>query len=177
MRPNDEDTIVLFHVNLMMERRGYLLKENREREGVSVYSYPENKKEEVLVWISSHEKLNIDGIKEYVALLESYRKKHGILIFPTTITSSAKKVLENLYKFNIELFQKQEFMYDFQQLRYYSPHVRAEETVAQDLKKRFGSHLLLLLRTDPVCRYFGFEKGEIIKVQRKNGTIVYRLVK
>jgi DNA-directed RNA polymerase subunit H (RpoH/RPB5) len=46
-----------------------------------------------------------------------------------------------------------------------------------DMRKKFGTSLPSLLRTDPIVRYYHFQKGDVIRVTRRNGTQIYRLVK
>ena len=51
------------------------------------------------------------------------------------------------------------------------------EDEKKDFLSNFGSKIPFLLKTDPIVRYFNFEKGDIIKVIRKDNYISYRIVK
>jgi len=162
----------------MLERRGYekqieVATENNTR----AFLFSHATRSDVLVWYFCYDKMNIDSIKEFIHLLENQQIKHGIIVYQNTITTSTRKVIENLFQFRIELFELKEFQYDLTQFRYFCPHDVLEPATMADMRKKFGSSLPSLLRTDPVVRYYNFQKGDIIRIARKNGTQAYRVVK
>jgi DNA-directed RNA polymerase I, II, and III subunit RPABC1 len=141
-----------------------------------VYAHTQTQKQ-VLVWYYAQEKMNIDSIKEFVYYLESKKIQHGIIIYQTTITSSTKKVIDNLFQFCIEIFELKELVYDITQFKYYCHHECVSPSESLEIKKKFGHSLPSLLKSDPVVRYYGFSKGDIIRIFRKNNTIAYRIVR
>ena len=162
----------------MLARRGYEKQAEVATENNTLaflFSHPTCG--DVLVWYFCYDKMNIDSIKEFIFLLENHQIKHGIIVYQNTVTTSTRKVIENLFQFKIELFELKEFQYDLTQFRYFCPHHVLEPAVMAEMRKKFGSSLPCLLRTDPVSRYYNFQKGDIIRVSRKNGTQAYRLVK
>lgn len=165
-------TVVHQNTNKMLTARGYsfMTKEN------DVYVYT-NASKKLIVWFFENDKLNIDAIKDFVMILEEMKIKHGIVIYRGSVTSSTKKILEQMYKFRIELFSASEFKYCLTDHMYYVPHRRLKVSDTEDIMKRFGTGLPILLRTDPVSRYFNFVKNDIVEITRKNGSIAYRVVK
>jgi len=54
--------------------------------------------------------------------------------------------------------------------------VDINEKNAEDFKKSKTDKFPILLKTDPVARFYGFSKGDIIKITRKNGYVTFRRV-
>jgi len=142
----------------------YILFSNSDNDNIIFYFYDQ-------------EKLNIDAIKEFINVLEQHSITHGMIVYKNIITSSCKKILSNLFKYEIELFFMKELLYDITKFKYYCVHDRLNEKEAKKIKEKFGSSLPILLKNDPISRYFYFQKNEVIKITRRNGTIAYRVVK
>ena len=68
-------------------------------------------------------------------------------------------------------------MYDITEHRLFRPHIKVLEDEANKIFKQMGRKFPILLLTDPVCRYFAFNKDDLIKIIRKNGFISYRIVR
>jgi DNA-directed RNA polymerase I, II, and III subunit RPABC1 len=135
-----------------------------------------NKKDKFLkVFICLYSKLNIERIKAYIQELEQSQIKHCIIIYDDVITSSCKKILEFMVRFTFETFHLNEMQYDLTQHVLYNIHEKLppQEVSAISCIKSFP----VLLKSDPVCRYFHFQRGDVIRVRRKNGVIVYRVVR
>ena len=162
------------NLQLMMLNRGFVFIKKRE-DCYMIYANTDNHK--IIVWCYEYDKLNIDGIKEFIHILETEKFKHGIIIYQNIMTSSTKKVLENMYKFEIEIFLLKELQYDITKLRYYCVHEKLTSEESKKVKEIFGTSLPNILKTDSVSRYFHFHKNDIIKITRRNGTIIYRVVK
>jgi DNA-directed RNA polymerase subunit H (RpoH/RPB5) len=139
--------------------------------------YSNNQNDKIIVWCFEQEKLNIDCIKEFINLMDKEKYKSGMIIYQSMLTSSTKKLLDNLYKFEIELFLVKELQYDLTKFKYYCIHEKLSSDDAKKIKEQFGNSLPFILKTDIVSRYFHFQKNDIIKITRRNGTIAYRVVK
>ena len=164
------------YTELMLERRGYDTKLPLG-ESAMAYLFQNATGSTVLVWYFCFDKLNIDSIKEFIHMLETNCVEHGIIVYQSTVTSSTRKVIDNLYQFKIELFELKELQYDLTSFRYFCQHDKLDTAEAVKIKQKFGTSLPTLLRTDPVVRYYHFQKGEIIRITRRNDTQIYRLVK
>ena len=46
-----------------------------------------------------------------------------------------------------------------------------------DFIKRMGQDIPIIYKGDPVSRFYNFEKGDIVRILRKDNTIGYRIVK
>lgn len=135
--------------------------------------------ERLFIFFNTGDKLNIDSVKSYVEILEEEKAKHAIIIY-NNITPVAKKSIDNVFDMTIELFSLEEVQYNITTHKWVPPHSRVPENEANQIKEKFGKNIPSILKTEPVCRFFGFKKGELIKIIRASEDgpyITYRLVK
>lgn len=131
----------------------------------------------ILIMISGTEKFNIDTMKKIILQLQEHQKSHAIVVYQNMITSLAKKAIEHIHEYTIETFEKKELQYNPTHHRLYCPHLRIPTSqVRKEISADLNS-LPVLLRTDVISRYFGFQKGDVIRIDRKNGSVAYRFVK
>ena len=132
----------------------------------------------VYIFIFTNEKLNINGIKEHVTILEEDGIKNSIIVYNRDITSSAKKFVVSLADtINIELFAFKEMMFNLTQNKYYNRHEKLSTKDSGQFLTKYGKEIPGLLKNDIVVRYFNFQKGDVIRIHRNDGTISYRIVK
>lgn len=157
----------------IMKDRGYVIW--LDVENVSICSTRDNKSH-IMVYICQTEKFNIEGVKYAIYQLQQHHLKHVIIVYQNLITSSAKKAIEHLQDYVIELFEKKDLQFNPTHHRLYCPHIklgRHQDEVPADQVNL----LPILLRTDVIARYFHFNRGDVIKILRKNGSVAYRIVK
>ena len=103
----------------MLTDRGYVITDN----SVDDKLIAQDSQSSLIVLISSVDKLNINIIKEYIKLIEQLQITRCIIVYNNCITSSAKKVIENLQHIDIEVFNENELQYNIC-LLYTSPSPR-----------------------------------------------------
>ena len=129
-----------------------------------------------IVFINEDDKLNIQGIKEKISIMNKENANSCIIIYRSTVTSSAKKSLETL-EYDFELFALHELQLNITRHRLVPRHTRVLSTEKEELDKNYKGKLPILLHTDPISRYYAFKRGEYIRITRKDGSIIYRIVK
>ena len=159
--------------NDMLNDRGFVYTEMIEDQ----YKIYEKDSHKLVVIISQSDKLNIDYMKEYIKLLSDNDIKSCIIAYNNDITPSAKKVVENLFQYSIELFTLNELQYNITKHRLYNKHEKLDKEQRSKFVEKYGTKVPVILEKDPVARYFNFKKGNIIRVTRKGDIIVYRIVK
>lgn len=162
----------------MMIDRGYTIQYiDREMSKAEQYVIKANKQNEwCLVCINDEEKVNIAGIKERISMLNRESANACIIIHRSSVTSTAKKSIETL-DYNFEFFSLSELQLNITRHRLVPRHVRVTDEERKLLENTFKGKLPHLLLTDPVCRYYAFRRGEYIRIHRKNGSMIYRVVK
>ena len=159
----------------MMSSRGYDIDINDVNDDQIIFTNSCNK--QIIVFFCSLQKLNINSIKEYIKLIEEKELNHAIIIYLNIITSSAKKVVENLYNVTIELFTSDELQFNITEHSIVPTHIQLSDAEDAEFKTKYGIKIPVIMKTDPISRYYNFTRGKIIKIIRYNNSISYRIVK
>ena len=122
--------------------------------------------------------MGVDCLKKHLKETCTESVKDYIIVYENQITSTCNRIISDLFQYNIELFCLEDFLFDFTELYYYIPHERVKnQEKINELRERYDTKFPILLSSDPVCKYFGFKKNDIIKVIRSDKEIAYRIVK
>ena len=135
-----------------------------------------DKDDTILVFINEDEKLNIQGIKDKISFMNKESANRCIIIYKSNVTSSAKKSLETL-EYDFELFSLNELQLNITRHRLVPRHSRILSSEKDELDSKYKGKLPILLNNDPISRYYAFKRGEYIRITRKDGSIMYRIVK
>lgn len=172
-----EVTTAIQNLIRMLEQRGYALADRNQLIFEKADDSPcKPSSRRIKVFMCLHSKLNIERIKSYIQELEMHRILHCIILYDDVITSSCKKIFECMVRFEFETFHLDRMQFDITQHRLYNPHERLTKDEVAQLgmsTKKFP----IILKSDPVCQYFHFQKGDILRIRRKDGVIVYRIVR
>ena len=157
----------------MVQDRGYII-DDTKNDFFCIRGHRNN--DVILCFLEEDDKLNIQGIKDKISVMNKEGSKKCIIVYRSSVTSSAKKSLETL-EYEFELFGIHELQLNITKHRLVPKHSRVTPSEKQELDTKFKGKLPFILHTDAVCRYYGFSKGEYVRITRKNGIIIYRLVK
>ena len=150
----------------MFEARGYKIESiNRN----AIFGFTDKDKSVYLV-ILEDSKFNIDVIKYYYGYVVKNSIQHLIIVYEDLMTPSVKKII-NKMGIPVEIFKYKELIYNITKHYLVPKHERVERD-GRDI-----SNYPIIKRNDPVCRFYNFQTGDLIRIHRKNGTIYYRVVK
>lgn len=138
--------------------------------------YAENGSKRILVFLCREDKLKIQEAKEKIYVMNRENVKRCIIIYMNDITPTAKKSFETIQEYNIELFSVKELQFNITTHRLVPKHVLATEAEREELKI-YHNKLPVLLYTDVIRRYYDYKRGDIIRITRKDNSIIYRVVK
>lgn len=130
----------------------------------------------IMAFMADINKFNVNRVQEYIAFMNELNIHHGVIVYKDNVTSMAKKIVDSSQDIVIELFMEEELQYNITRHRLVPKHFRLSDEEAIVFKARYGLNFPTLLRSDPVCRFFGYNKGDVIKVIRKD-SIIFRIVK
>ncbi len=156
----------------IMYARGYTMIKECEN-----YILMNDTNDEHVIIFNCDESLTIHNMKLYLQIMSQHNIKHSIIIYKDKVTPSAKKIITISSEFIIEIFTYDEMSINITNHKYYFPHIKVDDTIKQNLLDKYGKHLPIILKSDPVVRYLNFKKGDILKIIRKDDFIHYRLVK
>ena len=156
----------------MICQRKYKICEKKENCFIGV-----NSDKKIIVFTNPVSKFNVDSVKEYIKISSGFGINHCIIVYTDSVTSMAKKLIENSVDIKIELFMSTELQFNITRHRLVPTHIKLDDVDAKKFKKQFGLKFPAILKTDPISRFYGYERGDIIKIIRPSDYIMYRIVK
>ena len=163
-------------VTEIITQRGYNITESDDEKIIGTNTAGE----QIVVFTQTIAKFNVDRVKEYISLLSKMKINHCIAIYTDSVTSTTKKIIENSVDIKIELFTQEELQYNITKHRLVPKHIRLSLEDAKNFKQLYGLKHPAILRTDPVSRFYDFQRGDVIKIIRTSGGdefLTYRIVK
>jgi DNA-directed RNA polymerase I, II, and III subunit RPABC1 len=163
----------------MLQQRGYTIEDFDDTKIVALKPNGDY----VTLFLCDTEKFNVERISQYIGILKGadINFNHCIIVHRNNITPVAKKVVEESKEIKIELFNQDELQYNITKHFLVPKHevfLKPTDNDYLSFKKKYHADKFpIILKSDPVSRFFNFEKNDIIKVTRKNGIIMYRIVR
>ena len=136
----------------MMMARGYKIQKQKD----NIYQTISSSGNRMIVIFSKYNKLNIDSIKYNLEIINKNKYNHAIIIYNDNITSSAKKIIKNLYNIYIETFAINELQFNITKHRLSRPHIKITGKEEKEIRKKYSDKLSFILKTDPQVRFYGF---------------------
>ncbi len=189
-------------LNKMMEDRGYekdansnfnfedftsYLKETKKLQGFFTKLDPSNPEARFRTYYEyiPTPKLNNDKIKTFFEVMKDCKVDSGIIIIPSSgkFSQIAKQKLDEINtQIQIEVFTLGELVVNITEHELVPKHIRLSEEEKKQLLKRYKvkeNQLPKILITDPVAKYLGLKRGEVVKIVRISETagryITYRI--
>lgn len=121
-------------------------------------------------------KIGIDYVKCLMKDMDEDGVRHMILIHNTSVTFSAKDAFNMAPNMEFEFFLFSELQYNITKHRFVPKHIKLDIEEGRKIKEIYSHKIQAILKTEPISRFYGFKKGDIIEIHRDDG-ITYRLVK
>lgn len=131
----------------------------------------------VCVYFVISDKFDAKNLKEFVSIMYDSEISHSIIIYKNNITSATKKAIEKITELYIEIFAEEDLQYNITKHRLQPEFIKLTTTEEEVFKKNYGTKIPVLKHDKPISRFFGYTKGDIIKIIRKDNTICFRIVK
>jgi len=167
----------------LLNQRGYIIEHETEYLIVGIPSIQTNNyyyhpTEKICIFLDNiTNDFNVSKSSEYIIKLKQININHCIIIYKEKITSVAKKISDSINEFTIELFPVKELMYNITSHYLVPLHKKLSYESAKDFIKTYESTIPVILVKDPVSKFYGFKKKDIIEIERNSGYITYRIVK
>ena len=139
---------------------------------------------QIFVFFPSKPKPGVSDIDKYFDQMRNNNVPRSIIVVPKGLTSTAKTAL-NCYapQFVMEHFLERELLVNITRHTLVPEHIlltpeQKKALLAQHKLKE--TQLPRILLTDPVARYYGLQRGDVVKIRRPSETagtyITYRFV-
>ncbi|KAL7720927.1 ATP-cone domain-containing protein [Entamoeba marina] len=142
----------------------------------------EDSSDGIIVFFAKDDKLKVETFTNYLGEVETQGCTKAIIVYHGQLSSVVKQSIERS-KCQWEVMQEDELIVNVTKHVLVPKHILLSNEEKEALKKKYQvtvSQLPRLLKTDPICRYYGFQRGDVIKIVRKSETagryITYRAV-
>ena len=121
-------------------------------------------------------KFNVKCVEETFSVMNEYKVSHAIVVYKDGITSQANKTVELAQDVRIQLLALEDLQYNITKHILQPSFTKLSTEEAILFKKKYGIKLALMRITDPIAKFYDYYRGDIIRITRKNRTIVYRMI-
>ena len=113
-------------------------------------------------------KLSAKEISIFFSKMKDAKADSGIIVISGQLTSQAKqKMIDINYELQVECFNISELMVNITEHSYVPKHILLTKEEKKMLLKRYKikeHQLPKILTTDPVAKYLGLKKGDVVKI-------------
>jgi DNA-directed RNA polymerase I, II, and III subunit RPABC1 len=117
--------------------------------------------------------VGIKTMKNFVIHISEKNFSTGIFIYQNGITSSATKLIPTVAPASIETFQENDLIVNITHHELVPQHLLLNDEEKKQLLERYRlkeSQLPRIQREDPVARYLGLKRGQVVKIIRRSET-------
>ncbi|CAI8015145.1 DNA-directed RNA polymerases I, II, and III subunit RPABC1 [Geodia barretti] len=140
--------------------------------------------DQMFVFFPEDAKVGIKTIKQYCQRMQEENISRAIIVVQQGMTPSAKQSLVDMApKYILEMFMEAELMINITEHELVPEHVVMTPEAKKELLQRYKlkeHQLPRIQQSDPVARYFGLKRGQVVRIIRPSETagryVTYRMV-
>lgn len=158
----------------MMNQRGYTIHDETEK----FIKMKAIDGEVVMVFMDESPKLNKQMISNYISCMNTENCKHSVIVYSHSVTTMTSKSIEQSVDIEIELFSADELQFNITKHRLQPKSFeKLSKKENNYFRKRYGTKIPILKRSDKISRFFNFSPGDIIMVVDKRDIVSHRIVR
>lgn len=130
--------------------------------------------DQMFVFFAEEPKIGVKTIQGFYEMMQEEKVHRCIIIVRIGLTPSAKQAMKNVSPgYIMEDFLETEMLTNITEHELVPQHILLTTEEKEELFSRYRlkeNQLMKLPTSDPVARYYGYKRGEVIKIIRKSET-------
>jgi DNA-directed RNA polymerase subunit H (RpoH/RPB5) len=159
----------------MIQQRGYIIEDDNSDECIILATKPSG--ERMCAILMDIHKFDVSRLKEYIGLMKELKVNHSIVVYKEKVTSKTKKTVENLDDIKIELFTDEELSFNITKNALVPVHRLLTREESKKFLIDYGTKFPVIRLSDPISRFYGYEKSDVIEIINSSGYISHCIVK
>ncbi|KAF5366981.1 hypothetical protein D9758_003967 [Tetrapyrgos nigripes] len=133
-----------------------------------------NPMEQIFVFFSEEKSVGVKTMRKMLSILEEKSIQRGIIVFPGNMTPSARKVIVAMAaQYRLEEFSESDLLVNIVHHTLVPSHEvlsTEEKKILLDKYRLKETQLPRIQLADPVARYYGLRRGQVVKITRPSET-------
>ncbi|KAJ3732165.1 DNA-directed RNA polymerase RPB5 subunit [Lentinula guzmanii] len=133
-----------------------------------------NPAEQLFVFFSDEKSVGVKTMRKMLLILEEKGIQQGIIVFPGNMTPSARKVIVAMAsQFRLEEFSESDLLVNITHHSLVPHHQVLSPSEKKALLEKYRlkeTQLPRIQLADPVARYYGLKRGQVVKITRPSET-------
>lgn len=130
--------------------------------------------DQIFVFFTDEKSVGVKTMRKFLLILDEKSIQRGIIIFPGAMTPSARKVIVAMtQQYKLEEFSESDLLVNITHHILVPKHEVLSPEEKKALLERYRLKETQLPRiqiTDPVARYYGLRRGQVVKITRPSET-------
>ncbi|KAF9060489.1 DNA-directed RNA polymerase RPB5 subunit [Rhodocollybia butyracea] len=133
-----------------------------------------NPAEQLFVFFSDEKSVGVKTMRKMLSILEEKGIQQGIIVFPGNMTPSARKVIVAMAsQYRLEEFSESDLLVNITHHSLVPRHIVLSAPEKKTLLEKYRlkeTQLPRIQLADPVARYYGLRRGQVVKIIRPSET-------
>ncbi|KAI0784177.1 DNA-directed RNA polymerase RPB5 subunit [Abortiporus biennis] len=137
-------------------------------------NHRDNPMDQIFVFFSDERSVGVKTMRKLLAILEEKSIMRGIIVFPGNMTPSARKVIVAMaHQYKLEEFSESDLLVNITHHTLVPKHEVLTPEQKKTLLEKYRlkeTQLPRIQLADPVARYYGLKRGNVVKITRPSET-------
>ncbi|QRW03979.1 DNA-directed RNA polymerase RPB5 subunit [Ceratobasidium sp. AG-Ba] len=129
---------------------------------------------QIFVFFADEKNVTIKTMRKFLGILDEKAITHGIIVFMEKMTPSARKVISAMSsQYSLEEFAESDLLVNITHHKLVPQHEVLTPVEKKALLERYRlkeTQLPRIQLIDPVARYYGLKRGQVVKITRPSET-------